>query len=705
MFKKLVSIAVAMAMFFCCVPASALASEKTDTSVPEATNIKMPEVDTFKIMLDAGHAGKYNKGAIDGYYESYAVWDITEYMAEAFSQYEGVTVGKTRSSQGTDLNIFDRGQKSKGYDLFVSNHTNSGGKTPDYPLVIAPEESKYYTSKVKTIAEKVGDNLKATLGTKQNPQIWRDSRYGVIRGAASVGTPGIIIEHSFHSNPTICKKLMDDAVLKKLAYDEADIIAQTFGVKKKIDDTATIEVESVSTTKNTISVVNSNANLSYEIYRGQEGGQYSKIATIKGNGGQANYTDTSLSKGKTYYYIARPVTSTTVGKYSSSVGVIMPGVETPTFDAYGYKYGMAKVTWQTSHNADKYIVKRANEKNGSYETIYESETAGEYIDKSFPNGGSKYYKVLGYNSKNGEYSLEPSANGAHIRGTMEKTVSFDAYGYGIGMAKVTWQANVKDAQGYEVLRATSKNGDYEVIARFTGDKLSTSSYVDKNVSKGKSYYYKVRAYTKVAELDDKIYYTDDVAPNGASVIGNVASTKVNAYGYGVGSAMVKWNKAANANGYKLYRRTGSKGSYKYIGATKSTSYKDKKVSKGKSYYYKVKPYRKTSAGTYYGKLSSANGATIISKVSRPSVKLAKSGKTSIKVSWSKAKGATGYKIYRATSAKGKYKYIKKVSASSSRYFYDKSKKKGKTYYYKVRAYSSANKTYYSSYSAVKKIRR
>ncbi|MDQ9822841.1 hypothetical protein RFZ44_05635, partial [Acinetobacter sp. 163] len=78
-----------------------------------------------------------------------------------------------------------------------------------------------------------------------------------------------------------------------------------------------------------------------------------------------------------------------------------------------------------------------------------------------------------------------------------------------------------------------------------------------------------------------------------------------------------WNKAANANGYKLYRRTGSKGSYKYIGATKSTSYKDKKVSKGKSYYYKVKPYRKTSAGTYYGKLSSANGATIISKVSRP----------------------------------------------------------------------------------------
>lgn len=57
MFKKLVSIAVAMTMFFCCIPASALASEKTDTRVPEATNIKMPKVDTFKIMLDAGHGG------------------------------------------------------------------------------------------------------------------------------------------------------------------------------------------------------------------------------------------------------------------------------------------------------------------------------------------------------------------------------------------------------------------------------------------------------------------------------------------------------------------------------------------------------------------------------------------------------------------------------------------------------------------------
>lgn len=48
----------------------------------------------------------------------------------------------------------------------------------------------------------------------------------------------------------------------------------------------------------------------------------------------------------------------------------------------------------------------------------------------------------------------------------------------------------------------------------------------------------------------------------------------------------------------------------------------------------------------------------------------------------------GYKIYRASSAKGKYKEIKTVNAKTKKLVL-KNNKKG-TYYYKIRSYKKVN---------------
>ena len=724
--KKLLSLVLAVALCVTSVPMGLLQFDIANAEENKETkDIQMPEVEEkLSIMLDAGHYGNYNRGANSRYWESKAVWDITEYMAEELETYEGVRIGKTRSDQTKDLAIYSRGKKAKGYDLFVSNHTNSSssGKT-DYPLVIVPYEHKFYDDnpKVKGIAKSLGNNMESIMNTNQDHRIWKKTYeengrtynwYGVIRGASAVGTPGIIIEHSFHSNLRICNWLLEQENLKEIAKEDAGIIARTYGAKKKTDDTAKIDVKIVSDNNSEITVLNTQQDKKYEIYRGVESERYTKIGEITGDGGDVKFIDEDNIEGEVNYYIARPVTEGSVGDYSEPVSIKVNGIKRPSFDAYGYKYGMAKITWQEVPFASKYLVQRADSLNGEYKTIYESNKGGEYIDKTFPDGADKYYKVRAEGfipEDNKAYiSRDVVGNGATIKGALKHAVSFNAYGYGIGMAKVTWTPNIAEVDGYEILRSTSKNDSYNVIARFEGSEKNTSSYIDKNVSKGKGYYYKVRAYHKVAELNNKKYYSKDTSCNGASIIGNIGPTKVNAYGYGVGSAMIKWNKATNASGYRIYRKTGKKGKYKYIKnitSGKTTSYKDKKVYKGKGYYYKVRPYRKTNAGTYYGKYTTANGATILSRVSRPTIKVAKSGKKNIKVSWSKTKGATGYRIYRATKARGKYTRIKTVSASTSRYFYDTNKKKGRKYYYKVRAYSTANKTYYSSYSKVKYVKR
>ena len=58
--------------------------------------------------------------------------------------------------------------------------------------------------------------------------------------------------------------------------------------------------------------------------------------------------------------------------------------------------------------------------------------------------------------------------------------------------------------------------------------------------------------------------------------------------------------------------------------------------------------------------------------------------------WSKVSGANGYIVYSATSKNGKYKAVKTVKKASTLDFTQKKLKKGKNYYYKIRAYRTVN---------------
>lgn len=56
---------------------------------------------------------------------------------------------------------------------------------------------------------------------------------------------------------------------------------------------------------------------------------------------------------------------------------------------------------------------------------------------------------------------------------------------------------------------------------------------------------------------------------------------------GTSNVKVSWAKTSKAKKYTIYRATSKSGKYTKVGTTKSTSYTDKKTSRGKTYYYKV----------------------------------------------------------------------------------------------------------------------
>lgn len=170
------------------------------------------------------------------------------------------------------------------------------------------------------------------------------------------------------------------------------------------------------------------------------------------------------------------------------------------------------------------------------------------------------------------------------------------------------------------------------------------------------------------------------------------------------SITLSWDKIDNVTGYKVYRYDVKTESYKLIKTisnASTTSYTNSKLTSATKYLYKVRSYKIVNNKTHNGDYSSSLAAT--TKPPTPTVKLTSPSTKKIKLTWTNISSrTTGYNIYMATSKNGTYKNIGSTSKKS---FTKGSLKKGKTYYFKVRAYRTIDgKKVYSSYSSIKSIK-
>ena len=174
-----------------------------------------------KLCLDAGHYGKqnWNPKTDPVYWESRMAWELHLALRQELLKYEDIEVVVTRDAEEKDLELTARGRKAFGCDLFLSLHSNAVANPTyndptDRAVVIYP------------------------VSGKDKPQLyqrWNSSHnadyYGVIRGAASVGVPGLILEHSFHTNKRAAEWLLNSGNLRTLAAAEAKVIAARYKCK------------------------------------------------------------------------------------------------------------------------------------------------------------------------------------------------------------------------------------------------------------------------------------------------------------------------------------------------------------------------------------------------------------------------------------------------------------------------------------------
>ncbi|CDD35234.1 fibronectin type III domain protein [Roseburia sp. CAG:309] len=177
------------------------------------------------------------------------------------------------------------------------------------------------------------------------------------------------------------------------------------------------------------------------------------------------------------------------------------------------------------------------------------------------------------------------------------------------------------------------------------------------------------------------------------------TTKSKAYN----KVTLTWSGVDGATGYRVYRSTSKTSGFKKIKSITSSSkvtYTNSNISCGTTYYYKVRAYRLVDGNYYFGAYS-----PVVSAKAKPatpaSFKAGKSTRTKVKVSWKAVTGASGYRIYRSTSRTGGFSRIKTVKSGAST-SYVKKTKRNKTYYYKMRAYTTVNgKKVWGAYTTVK----
>jgi len=317
------------------------------------------------------------------------------------------------------------------------------------------------------------------------------------------------------------------------------------------------------------------------------------------------------------------------------------------------------LTWTATPGATSYNVYRSNG------TLLKSAvTATSYSDTSAAAGQLSSY-IIRANSAAGLSEASAVAQGWRNISPPAPLTASD--GSSTSAVNLSWPL-ATGAGSYKIFRGTSAS-NLALLAT-----VGVLSYSDTTAVAGTVYTYSVKA---VSGQGDSLTGATNTGWRNVAAPGGVAATD----GSSTANVTVTWNAVTGATGYKVFRAQGSAAATQ-IGTTTSSvrTFADTTAVAGTIYTYSVKVV--TAAG------DSAASATNTGyrRVSPPLNVAATDTRTDrIRITWSAVTGATGYKVYRGTSASS----LTLLGSATSTSYNDTSATPGVTYTYRVAATSAA----------------
>ncbi len=375
----------------------------------------------------------------------------------------------------------------------------------------------------------------------------------------------------------------------------------TFNIVPKAPDG--IKVSSRKTTSMKITWGHSDYATKYQLYRAtSKDGKYKRIYSTADRW-EYTYTDKKLKEGTHYYYKVRSYIKVDGKKYYSGWTEVSANtkISNTTFSLKGnYDDKSVTVKMKKDKSVTGYIVYMYKKKSGKYEKVWRG-TSTKFVKKDADYNKNYSFKIRTYkDTKAGRIYGTLSAKKTIKLLMPEKMAKPKASKKTLNSVKISWSEEA-NADMYQLYRATSIDGKYKRVY----SSKQPGSFIDENLSEGSYYYYKVRAYRKV---DDKKYYGEfsDVITVKTKLSGTDFKLSGNRKKKTV---TVKLTENDNATGYIVYLYKKKSGKYEKVWGGTDLKYTKEDLVSGKTYYFKVRTYKKTSQGKIYSPLSEKKSYT------------------------------------------------------------------------------------------------
>ena len=245
--------------------------------------------------------------------------------------------------------------------------------------------------------------------------------------------------------------------------------------------------------------------------------------------------------------------------------------------------------WDPVPDATGYIVYLCNADVSSEYKKLASVKNTTYTIKNLTQATQYHVRVSAYISKNGEIIEGPQTT--KKTATQPSTVTGLTKWQSSSTIRMDWNKNSK-ATGYRVYRKEG-SGSEKLVKTIYGYK--NNEYVDKSVKLGKTYTYRVKAFRDLYDTT----YNSQQAPSLKFIAGLCAPD------YSIASRCQRvnltWNKNAYATEYEVYMSESPDNStFKKVFTTPRLYYNTTKLTKGKTYYFRVLPIYKSGSTTITG---------------------------------------------------------------------------------------------------------
>ena len=298
--------------------------------------------------------------------------------------------------------------------------------------------------------------------------------------------------------------------------------------------------------------------------------------------------------------------------FCATCGIIQ--MTAPTIKScYSTKQDSVKVTWTVSEGADGYELYRTTDPvNGEWtlaKTI-KSGTEDRYTNQGLEIGTTYYYKVRAYTE---------DANGAKTYTAfsavdyMPAAVVFNGpYSNSTARIRILWN-EVSGAHGYQIWRQND-DGSWGIVKtlgdkgnELTDDQGGTTAYSNTGLESGKTYTYKMRAFT-ITEDGRKVFgaYSDEISVAVMPEAPVVTGTSPKAT-----RAQIAWEAVNGAAGYQIWMAEGN-GEYKIVKSVTdgSTTYTKYDLTSGKTYSFKIRAYTEVAGKKTFGSYSNLLDITV-----------------------------------------------------------------------------------------------